>query len=110
MPASMVKKLKEQEKEEEELGLENHPFDKELEEQEKETAAEITLAMTELYGNSIKQTKPEEKKEEVMQGAIPFEAAIEDDLPTLDISDLDDEENLLKVEQIPAWKRRFMKK
>lgn len=110
MPASIVKKLKEAEKEQEDLELENNPFNEELEEQKKEAEAEITIAMTELYGNSIKQTKPAEKKEEVMQGAIPFEAVPEDDLPVLDISDLDDEDNLQKVEQIPAWKRRFMKK
>lgn len=111
MPASMVKELKNQEKEEEkEFDEENNPFNNVLEQQEKEAEAEITVAMTHLYGDSIKQPKPEQKKEEVMQGAIPFEAAIEDDLPILDISDLDDEDNLQKVEQIPAWKRRFMKK
>ncbi len=111
MPASIVKKLKEAEKElEEDFDPENNPFDEELEEQKKEADAEITIAMGELYGNSIKQPKPEEKKEEIMQSAIPFEAVPEDDLPVLDISDLDDEDNLQKVEQIPAWKRRFMKK
>lgn len=113
MPASMVKKLREGEKldivEEE---PENLPFDEELEEQKKSKEAEISKAMGELYGDTIKQPKqPEKKEEEVMQGAILFDDLDEvEDIQVVDISDLDDEKNLQKVEEVPAWKRRFMKR
>ena len=44
------------------------------------------------------------------QEQIPFEAVPGDDLPVVDLFDLENEDALRKVEQIPAWKRRFLKK
>lgn len=112
MPASIVKKLKEDEISfDDDEEPENNPFKEKLEEEKKSADAEINKAMGELYGDTIKQPKNEETKEfEVVQGAIPFESIPDEELPIVDISDLEDEDNLEKIEQIPAWKRRFMKK
>ncbi|NLO71416.1 MAG: hypothetical protein GX102_10880, partial [Porphyromonadaceae bacterium] len=107
MPASIVKKLKEDEEIlEDNQDLENNLFDDELDEQKKSADAEISKAMSELYGTSIKHTKGSaESQEDVLQ--IPFEAPMPEDLPTVDIAALDDEDNLEKVENIPAWKRKL---
>ena len=113
MPANMIKHLRDEEKREnDELAQENLPFNEELEEQKKSAEAEINKAMGELYGSSIKQPiVPEKKEEEALQGAIEFDNFEEvEDIKLVDISDLDDEGNLQKVEEIPSWKRRFLKK
>ncbi|MHB9054678.1 MAG: cell division protein FtsZ [Paludibacteraceae bacterium] len=113
MPASILKKYKvDEEKEEQDLEeSDNNAFDEELEEQKKSAEAEINKAMGELYGDSIKPSKQKEvKMADIFQESIPFEAVPEDSLPVVDIFDLDDDDTLKRVEQIPAWKRRFMKK
>ena len=113
MPANMIKHLRDEEKREnDELAQENLPFNEELEEQKKSAEAEINKAMGELYGSSIKQPiVPENKEEEALQGAIECDNFEEvEDIKLVDISDLDDEGNLQKVEEIPSWKRRFLKK
>ena len=67
--------------------------------------------MGEIYGDSIKQAQTREPiAVENWQEQIPFEAVPEDDLPVVDLFDLENEDALRKVEQIPAWKRRFLKK
>ena len=113
MPSAILKKYKlaEEKKEEESGEFENNVFDEELEEQKKSAEAEINKAMGELYGDSIKSSRPKETKmEDVFQETIPFEAVPEDGLQVVNILDLDDDDTLSKLEQIPAWKRRFMKK
>lgn len=111
MPAAIIKQLKEEEEElEGNLSEENNPFDEELEEQKKSNEAEIRKAMGELYGDSIKQQQSIEPEVEPIQEEFQFEATTEDDLPLVDIFDLEDEEHLQHVEEVPAWKRRFMKK
>lgn len=114
MPSSILKKYKmdeDEHRDEEQDELENNVFDEELEEQKKSAEAEIDKAMGELYGDSIKQPKHKElEMVDLFQETIPFEAAPEDSLPIVDISTLDDEDTLKHVEEIPAWKRRFMKK
>ena len=112
MPASMIKHLQQEEKEESEEEQENLPFDEELEEKKKSTEEEINKAMGELYGTAIKTPEQQpETAEEMVQGAIQFDDLEEmEDIQVIDIADLDDEDNLQKLEQIPAWKRRFMKR
>ena len=113
MPAAILKKYKIQEeaKEDESGEFENNVIDEELEEQKKSNDAEINKAMGELYGDSIKQAQTREPiAVENWQEQIPFEAVPEDDLPVVDLFDLENEDALRKVEQIPAWKRRFLKK
>lgn len=113
MPASLIRRLHKKEevtsKEEEQ---ENLPFNEELEEERKTAEAEINKAMGELYGESIKKPKATEKKEESpLQGAIQFDDLEEkEETPVIDIEDLEDDDNLKKIEQIPTWKRRFMKR
>ncbi|MFV0391422.1 MAG: cell division protein FtsZ [Paludibacteraceae bacterium] len=113
MPASIIRKLKENETQ---VGAyetedESEPDDEVLEEKKKKSDAEINKAIGELYGASVKQNpKPDEKQEELFQGTVSFTGEQEEELPTIDIATLDDDENLKKVEEIPAWKRRFMKK
>ncbi len=110
MPSSILKKYKIDEEKEEEDEFENHVFDEELEEKKKAADAEIDKAVNELYGDSVKTQKPKETvQEDLFQETIRFEAVVEEDIPTIDFSDLDDDDTRQKVEQIPAWKRRFLK-
>lgn len=111
MPASMIKHLHNEEKEDTDVEVEqeNLPFDEELEEQKKSAEAEINKAMGELYGSSIKQPEQPEstKDEDVLQGAIPFDdLEANENTQIIDISDLYDDEELHKLEKIPAWKRK----
>ncbi len=113
MPASVLKKYKMDEtgQENEEDETENNIFDEQLEEHKKTSEAEISKAMGELYGDSIKPVRQKEtKSEEVIQEVLQFEAVQEDTLPVIDIFDLDNDDTLSKMEQIPAWRRRLMKK
>ena len=116
MPASVLKKYKMDEKKDnnESGDFENNIFDEELEEHKKTAEAEISKAIVELYGGMIKSETPKETKpEEIFQEVIQFDAVQEEELPVVnlfDIDDIDDIDDLKKVEQIPAWKRRFLKK
>lgn len=75
----------------------------------------IEKAMGVLYGDSVKMQKHEEKTEaELFMETIPFE--IEEDtteegeeLPIIDIDDLEDE-TLDKIKEVPAWRRKLFKK
>ncbi|MBP1637887.1 MAG: cell division protein FtsZ [Bacteroidetes bacterium] len=111
MPSGLIKKRKtaENSNEEETENNEEPVSEEEMEEHQKKNEEELKKAMGELYGDSIKQTKTKEI-EEVIQETIQFDAAPEDKLPVVNIFELDNEEEFNKVEQIPAWKRRFMKK
>ena len=80
-----------------------------MEEHKKSSEEEISKVMGELYGDSLRQNKTE-KREEVVQETIPFEAATDEKLPVVNIFELESEEEFNRVEQIPTWKRRFMKK
>lgn len=108
MPASILKKHKSMiDKDDEETVNSEEPIsEEELEEHKKTTDAQMNKAIDELYGNTVKQTKP---KDEVVQETILFEAAPVEEIPTVSIFELEDDENLKTIEQIPAWKRRFMK-
>lgn len=108
MPASILKKHKSMiDKDDEETANSEEPIsEEELEEHKKTTDAQMNKAIDELYGNTVKQTKP---KDEVVQETILFEAATVEEIPTVSIFELEDDENLKTIEQIPAWKRRFMK-
>lgn len=108
MPASILKKHKSMiDKDDEETVNSEEPIsEEELEEHKKTTDAQMNKAIDELYGNTVKQAKP---KDEVVQETIPFEAATVEEIPTVSIFELEDDENLKTIEQIPAWKRRFMK-
>ena len=113
MPASVLKKYKMDEKKDnnESGDFENNIFDEELEEHKKTAEAEISKAIVELYGGMIKSETPKETKpEEIFQEVIQFDAVQEEELPVVNLFDIDDIDDLKKVEQIPAWKRRFLKK
>ena len=56
------------------------------------------------------ETPKETKPEEIFQEVIQFDAVQEEELPVVNLFDIDDIDDLKKVEQIPAWKRRFLKK
>ncbi|MBP1663386.1 MAG: cell division protein FtsZ [Bacteroidetes bacterium] len=111
MPSGLIKKRKTvEEKKENAIELSEEPVsEEELEFNKKSSEEEFNKAMGELYGDSLRQTKTE-KKEEVIQEIIQFEAAPEDKLPVVNIFELENEEDYNQVEQVPAWKRRFMKK
>ena len=111
MPSGLVKKRKTTDER-----LENEPehsevpvSEEEMEEHKKSSEEEISKVMGELYGDSLRQNKTE-KREEVIQETIPFEAATDEKLPVVNIFELESEEEFNRVEQIPTWKRRFMKK
>lgn len=113
MPASVLKKYKmDEKKDDNESGdFENNIFYEELEEHKKTAEAEISKAIVELYGGMIKSETPKETKpEEIFQEVIQFDAVQEEELPVVNLFDIDDIDDLKQVEQIPAWKRRFMKK
>lgn len=76
-------------------------------EEEKAKNAEIKKAMNELYGESLQKEK--ELVPESVEITIEEIEETKDELPVVDIFDLEDDENLRKIENIPAWKR-FMKK
>lgn len=111
MPSGLVKKRKTTDER-----LENEPehsevpvSEEEMEEHKKSSEEEISKVMGELYGDSLRQNKAE-KREEVIQETIPFEAATDEKLPVVNIFELESEEEFNRVEQIPTWRRRFMKK
>lgn len=80
-------------------------------EEEVAKAAEISKAIGELYGEEVKaEVEKKEKPEPTQQSIFVEEEKKEDDIPVVDIFDLDNEENVKNMEHIPAWKRRFMKK
>ncbi|MFV0470980.1 MAG: cell division protein FtsZ [Paludibacteraceae bacterium] len=108
MPASFLKKT-EYEEDTPNESVEEH---KELSEEDEAKEKEINKAMGELYGESI-QSETESKllpEKETNLFANKKEESVknEDELPVLDIFDLDNDENLNQIEKIPAWKR-FMK-
>ncbi len=111
MPSGLIKKRKTvEEKKENAIEVIEEPVsEEELEFNKKSSEEEFNKAMGELYGPSLRQIKTE-KKEEVIQEILQFEAAPEDKLPVVNIFELESEEDLNQVEQVPAWKRRFMKK
>ena len=111
MPSGLIKKRKTvEEKKENAIEVVEEPVsEEELEFNKKSSEEEFNKAMGELYGPSLRQIKTE-KKEEVIQEILQFEAAPEDKLPVVNIFELESEEDLNQVEQVPAWKRRFMKK
>lgn len=106
MPASIVKKIESSE----DVDLGDDETNLEPTEEEVAIEAEINKAMGELYGEEVKMEVKE--KPSTKQQTIPLqeELELEEDMPTVDIFDLEDEENLKNIEHIPAWKRRFMKK
>ncbi len=111
MPASLLKKAKSKDEKKDGDEPENLVFDEELDEKAKEVEAEIDKAVTELYGDAIKTQKQKEPTlDDLFQGAIQFETEAEEEIPTIDISDLDDDDTLGQIEQIPAWKRKLWKK
>lgn len=82
----------------------------------------IQLAMDEYYGNEDKKTDDivlsfddddlitvDATIEESVKAPEPPKPA-EPELPVFTLDDLEDESKLKKVENIPAWKRKFMKK
>ena len=105
MPAAFLKKT---EQEDEEIENEEEIIEDPTEE-EVAIEAEIIKAIGELYGDEIK-TEVKEKAPTKQQTIILDEdEKIEDDIPVVDIFDLENEENLKNIEKVPAWKR-FMKK
>ena len=111
MPSGLVKKRKttDERPENEPEHSEVPVSEEEMEEHKKSSEEEISKVMGELYGDSLRQNKTE-KREEVIQETIPFEAATDEKLPVVNILELESEEEFNRVEQIPTWKRRFMKK
>lgn len=59
---------------------------------------EIKKAMNQYYGK---------KQPEVMEPQLPLDE--EDDLPVISLDDLEDDNELKKLENIPAWMRKFKK-
>ena len=111
MPSGLVKKRKttDERPENEPEHSEVPVSEEEMEEHKKSSEEEISKVMGELYGDSLRQNKTE-KREEVVQETIPFEAATDEKLPVVNIFELESEEEFNRVEQIPTWRRRFMKK
>ncbi len=75
----------------------------------------IEKAMSAFYGDSVKTQKPVENTEaETFMETIPFEieeeTTEEEDIPTIDIDDLEDDEYLDKMKKEPAWKRKLLRK
>lgn len=106
MPASILKKSDNEEDNEEENNVEETD---EPTEEEKAKNAEIIKAMSELYGEDIVQ--PETSEAEIPTEDLFSMGTTEktENLPVVDIFDLENEENVKNIEKIPAWKR-FMKK
>lgn len=106
MPASFLKKTDkvDDEMESEEEVIEDHVA------KEVANEAEIIKAIGELYGDEIKTDIKE--KAQAKQQTIPLEdeLKVEENIPVVDIFDLENEENVKNMEHIPAWKRKFMKK
>lgn len=111
MPASILRKVEEKE----EADAENEDAEEtvELSEEEVAQAAEISKAIGELYGGEVKvdvkEKTPEKQQMTFSLDDLKDENNTDEEIPTLDIFDLEDEENLKNIEKIPAWKR-FMKK
>jgi hypothetical protein len=59
---------------------------------------EIKKAMNQYYGK---------KQPEVMEPQLPLDE--EDDLPVISLDDLEDDNELKKLENTPAWFRKFKK-
>lgn len=82
----------------------------------------IEKAINEYYGTTDKTTKEVELSfdddevivmvddEPVSKAIEPEPKTVEPELPIFTLDDLEDESKLKKVENIPAWKRKFMKK
>jgi cell division protein FtsZ len=87
--------------------------DDDEEKNKKSVDADMSKAMDELYGTAIKMTRTEKapkEKEVVVEEKVLVEDVEDDTLPTIDIFDLDNEEMLKQVEEIPAWKRKLLGK
>lgn len=67
-------------------------------EEKHEEEDEIKKAMNQYYGK---------KQPEVMEPQLPLDE--EDDLPVISLDDLEDDNELKKLENIPAWMRKFKK-
>ncbi len=108
MPASILQSIEQQEEDDtpeltlDEFGQEVAPVEK-----KRVSDEEIHKAREQLYGKSSKQEPLEEEEEEGKAIEIEFglEDEEEDDIPTIDIIDLSDEDDLHKSESIPTWKR-----
>lgn len=113
MPSSILTQINiEEDKKAAEAALEEEVLDDEQIEENRHKDVEYDRAIGELYGSSIKTPKREEKKVELpKEEPLVFITPEEDQesVPTIDLSDLEDEEELNKVENIPAWKRLFNK-
>jgi len=72
--------------------------------EKEEREDDIQKAMNQYYG---KPTHPEPEPELELEPEIVLEP--EPELPVFTLDDLEDETKLKSVENIPAWKRRFMK-
>jgi hypothetical protein len=74
------------------------PEKAEPEEKTEEEEDEIKKAMNQYYGK---------KEPEVMEPQLPLDE--EDDLPVISLDDLEDDNELKKLENTPAWFRKFKK-
>lgn len=110
MPAAMLKKPSSHPEQETEEETEKVTVTEPTEEEVAKNA-EISKAMGELYGESIKtqqEKKPAVSAPELFPTETPAQKA-KDEIPMLDIFDLDNEENVKNIEKIPAWKRLIKK-
>lgn len=110
MPASIIKKLKNDEKEEAQAkegdALANMPSNtSKYEQQASSTATHYNMdnAIKEIYGASIKQPLPKETDSSIPPSAQTDDTQ-EDDI-VIDISMLENDEDLQQKEEIPSWKR-----
>jgi len=73
---------------------------------EKEEQDEISKAMDQYYNNPA----PQKGDDLFSAESLDKTDADENDLEVFDLEDLEDVTTLKKVESIPAWRRKFMKK
>jgi cell division protein FtsZ len=109
MPSSIVNKIyKNNETEQDSISLEfENETDEEEKQQKKDNEIEIDKAINELYGESVKTVNVENENQPIIEFPISPDLNDED---VVDIADLDDEENIEKLEEIPAWKRKLFRK
>jgi cell division protein FtsZ len=118
MPAKIAKQHKDRQKEKKNAGdtedvRAHNPLNTESKENEPvipNKEEEIKKAMGRFYGEKINRSTIENDAEEEDIFMEENDDMAENGLPTITLTDLDNDDNLNDIEKIPAWKRKLYKK